>query len=341
MHFTRFLAVAAALVVASSSTASAATSKLESARRAARETRERLAQVSKQVETQASRSAAARQSAAAARSRLRRAQSEEATVERRLAQVREATKDIALRAYVRGVPGTRTASAADPATFARAEFLRASVIGTRSDIADALSAAREDLEAKRKAADAAARLAASRQRAASDLLASLRGSQAQQLRLVAAAEARYNASLRESVALARRSPVRRSGNISLTTVRGITVASEIAGRLESMLNAADGDGVRFGGSGYRSSDGQVAARRRNCGSSDYDVYEKPASRCSPPTARPGQSMHDQGLAIDFTYNGSVISSRNNPGFQWLSRNAGRFGFYNLPSEPWHWSTNGN
>ena len=52
-------------------------------------------------------------------------------------------------------------------------------------------------------------------------------------------------------------------------------------------------------------------------------------------------MHEQGLAIDFTYNGSIISSRSSPGYQWLSRRAAGFGFYNLPSEPWHWSVNGN
>ena len=27
-------------------------------------------------------------------------------------------------------------------------------------------------------------------------------------------------------------------------------------------------------------------------------------------------------------------------FVWLAANAGRFGFSNLPSEPWHWSTTG-
>ena len=29
------------------------------------------------------------------------------------------------------------------------------------------------------------------------------------------------------------------------------------------------------------------------------------------------------------------------GFAWMKANAGQYGFYNLPSEPWHWSTNGN
>jgi D-alanyl-D-alanine carboxypeptidase len=52
-------------------------------------------------------------------------------------------------------------------------------------------------------------------------------------------------------------------------------------------------------------------------------------------------MHERGLAIDFTYNGSLISSRSNPGYKWLAAQAGRFGMFNLPSEPWHWSTTGN
>ncbi|HSH59498.1 MAG TPA: M15 family metallopeptidase, partial [Acidimicrobiales bacterium] len=96
-------------------------------------------------------------------------------------------------------------------------------------------------------------------------------------------------------------------------------------------------GFSLSGGGYRSSDAQIAARRANCGG---DVYNKPASQCRPPTARPGQSMHERGLAIDFTWNGRLISS-GNPAFQWLRGNASRFGLYNLPREPWHWSTNGN
>ena len=53
-------------------------------------------------------------------------------------------------------------------------------------------------------------------------------------------------------------------------------------------------------------------------------------------------MHERGLAIDFTCNGGgVIGSRSSPCFQWLAGNASSYGFYNLPSEPWHWSTNGN
>ena len=51
-------------------------------------------------------------------------------------------------------------------------------------------------------------------------------------------------------------------------------------------------------------------------------------------------MHEKGLAIDFTSNGALITSQDDPAFKWLSANASRYGLYNLPSEPWHWSTTG-
>ena len=127
----------------------------------------------------------------------------------------------------------------------------------------------------------------------------------------------------------------------ITSVRGVRVHTSIADQVGRLLSAAADDGVNLSGTGYRSSDGQIATRRSNCGSSSYDVYQKPASQCRPPTARPGSSMHERGLAIDFTYNGSLISSRSSPGYKWLAANAGRFGMFNLPSEPWHWSTTGN
>ena len=48
-----------------------------------------------------------------------------------------------------------------------------------------------------------------------------------------------------------------------------------------------------------------------------------------------------GLAIDFTGpNGDLVRSQDSPTFIWLWGNAARFGLYNLPSEPWHWSTTG-
>ena len=123
----------------------------------------------------------------------------------------------------------------------------------------------------------------------------------------------------------------------LTTVNGITVAASIASDLRAMMAAASAAGFNLGGYGYRDINVQIQLRRQNCGTSDYAIWQMPADSCSPPTARPGLSWHEQGLAIDFQANGSFINSRSNPAFVWLAANAGRFGFTNLPSEPWHWS----
>ena len=50
-------------------------------------------------------------------------------------------------------------------------------------------------------------------------------------------------------------------------------------------------------------------------------------------------MHERGLAVDFTEGGRTLR-RDSPGYQWMVNNAGKYGFINLRSEPWHWSTNG-
>ena len=127
---------------------------------------------------------------------------------------------------------------------------------------------------------------------------------------------------------------------SLSTVGGITVDSSIAEQVRQLLAAASAAGLRLTGYGFRDINAQIQLRRQNCGTSDYAVWYAPADSCRPPTARPGYSMHERGLAIDFQSNGSFINSRSNPGYIWLAANAGRFGFFNLPSEPWHWSVTG-
>jgi LAS superfamily LD-carboxypeptidase LdcB len=132
------------------------------------------------------------------------------------------------------------------------------------------------------------------------------------------------------------------------SVGGIRVHRSIAGNLRRLLDAARADGIVLGGGGYRSTAGQIQTRRNNCGSSYYAIYQQPASSCRPPTARPGRSQHERGLAIDFTYGGNTIcfprrssSCRGNAAYNWLKANAWRYGFYNLPSEAWHWSTTGS
>jgi hypothetical protein len=127
----------------------------------------------------------------------------------------------------------------------------------------------------------------------------------------------------------------------VTSVGGIYVHRSIAADIRRLLDAATAAGLNLRGGGYRDPAAQIATRRANCGPTYYDIYEKPSSQCTPPTARPGRSMHERGMAIDFTSSGRLITSRSDPAFVWLRNNAARYGLYNLPSEPWHWSTNGN
>ncbi len=126
----------------------------------------------------------------------------------------------------------------------------------------------------------------------------------------------------------------------IVSVDGIRVHSSIADQLGRMLAAARADGIHLTGGGYRDPAAQIAVRRNNCGSSHYAIYEAPSSYCRPPTAPPGRSQHERGLAIDFSQNGRTLN-RSSSGFAWLKANAASYGFYNLPSEPWHWSTTGN
>jgi len=126
----------------------------------------------------------------------------------------------------------------------------------------------------------------------------------------------------------------------LGTVGGITVNTQIADQLAAMIQAAAADGIVLGGSGYRSLASQIQLRRQHCGTTDFAIYEMGPDECAPPTARPTMSLHEQGLAVDLTANGRAIVSRTDPGFVWLAANASRFGFHNLPSEPWHWSITG-
>lgn len=127
----------------------------------------------------------------------------------------------------------------------------------------------------------------------------------------------------------------------LRTVKGITVAASIADQVGALLDAASAAGLRMSGWGFRDPQQQIDLRRAHCGPTDYDIYQRPANQCSPPTARPGLSMHERGLAVDFTCNGVTVPSHADPCFVWLASNASSFGLINLASEPWHWSTNGN
>ncbi len=133
---------------------------------------------------------------------------------------------------------------------------------------------------------------------------------------------------------------RQLGDVPVRNVGGITVHVAVSHRLESLLAAARADGIVLKGWGYRSHQRQIELRRAHCGTSHEDVWQKPSGRCSPPTAVPGRSMHELGLAVDFTWDGQGITSRRSPAYRWLASHAWLYGFANLPSEPWHWSLTG-
>jgi D-alanyl-D-alanine carboxypeptidase len=129
-------------------------------------------------------------------------------------------------------------------------------------------------------------------------------------------------------------------NVACPGGDSITVDSSLAANLSALLGAASAAGLNMCGGGYRDPAEQVALRRSHCGSSNYAIYQAPSSACSPPTARPGTSMHERGLAIDFTCGGGTIG-RGGACFGWLASHAAGYGLHNLPSEPWHWSTDGS
>lgn len=325
------------------------------------------------VRASEARAASARQAADAAATAAEAARQAEQRTAAELDLLRASMRRAAVDAYVRGPSHQAIVplQATSLSELATRQYLFDVALGQGADLADRLRSTSEDLTLQRAAAEEAQRRAEERRAEvdgelaevtrALDLKEQVADTVEQRLeRALAEADslaaldkqladeiARRQAALAARVASARRTArsvggtVARVGSVAVTSVRGITVAVQIAEQLEALLAAAEADGFSLGGGGYRSSDGQVATRMANCGTSDYDIYQKPASSCRPPTARPGQSMHEQGLAVDFTWNGALITNRSNAAFQWLSRNASRFGFYNLPAEPWHWSTNGN
>lgn len=96
-----------------------------------------------------------------------------------------------------------------------------------------------------------------------------------------------------------------------------------AARREAGINitAYDREGVGYGS--FRTSKMQQLLVNRNIGAAPV-----------------GSSMHQWGLAIDFGCDRKSYANSGAKCQNWMRANAGRFGFYNLPSEAWHYSTNG-
>ena len=117
--------------------------------------------------------------------------------------------------------------------------------------------------------------------------------------------------------------------IRVCAVQGIRVNARIAANVDALMNASRAAGVTMAGGGFRTMADQQRTYNNNCG----------GGSCSPPTAKPGYSNHQMGLAIDFTQGGSTLKSGGS-GFNWLKANADRYGLQNFPAEPWHWSVDG-
>ncbi len=135
---------------------------------------------------------------------------------------------------------------------------------------------------------------------------------------------------------------------AVVNVRGIGVHRCLADSLRELLTAASADGVTMSGWGWRSTTRQIQLRRQYCplpfpGSTNYwrVLSLLDAAECTPPVSKPTTSRHEYGLAVDFNCGpkrASITSASRC--FAWLKANAHRYGMYNLPSEPWHWSING-
>ncbi len=128
--------------------------------------------------------------------------------------------------------------------------------------------------------------------------------------------------------------VQKSRFVACSSYKGIPVAEN----LKKMLTAAYAQGIVLQGGGYRTNAEQIALRKAHCNGNTTDAKAK----CVPPTAVPGYSNHESGLAFDFTCDSSdtAIRSKDNKCFLWLQKNAGNYGLKNFAKEAWHWSWNG-
>jgi LAS superfamily LD-carboxypeptidase LdcB len=123
--------------------------------------------------------------------------------------------------------------------------------------------------------------------------------------------------------------------------RQIIVDGSIGGNVQALVNDAQAGGIGLcAKSGFRTYAEQVELRRAHCGNSEHAILHAPPSTCSPPTARPGTSNHEGGLAIDFSCHDGQPMTHASPCYRWLAAHAARYGLHNLPSEPWHWSVTG-
>ncbi|MCY3849293.1 MAG: D-alanyl-D-alanine carboxypeptidase family protein [Acidimicrobiaceae bacterium] len=303
---------------------------------------------------------------------LQQARTEEqiGSLEAEIARTRLLLQDSAIRAFIshQGPNSEQTALSADPWQHERTQALRNFANRSTEDILDELRGQLAELDALR---DRSARYVAEvvelrndelerlgRLRTATqreeDALEDLRLRQHslthKVLELEATAtglaaeieeeERRIAAAIAAAERRARGIAVPPGAPVDLVSVLGFLVNVEIADQVERIILELEAEGFTVGGSGYRTNARQIELRKQHCGTSEFAIYEMSSSACRPPTARPGFSRHEFGLAIDFTYEGRLIRSRDTAVYQAIARIAPNHGLFNLPSEPWHWSDTG-
>ncbi len=298
-----------------------------------------------------------------------------ARLEAARSELRRLAVESAVEQYVAGHEAQGTMlSAPDPVSWSLRQGLYSLVVSDVASLGDRLRAVDDELQGARAEARALAAAAAEERDRVDELASAARRAKETQAEVLTEVQHRLDARLAEAESLATidaqlseeirrgeeaiarrlalagtlgntggdqdggRSPIARPGDI--VNVRGIDIHRSIAEQLRAMINAAEADGIHLGGSGWRSTERQIELRRQNCGTSDYLIFEAPAEACYPPTARPASSLHEAGLAVDFTVGGRAIVDRGSAAFQWLAANAPGYGFHNLWSEPWHWSVDG-
>jgi len=338
---------------------------LDALRADAEEVRDALAALDENVRSKRAQYEDAQRAARTALAEAEAARVEERRLEDQIAVLQDEVAEAAVDAYIRP-PASNDAAVFDSADInetALREALLRNQTNRQEDVIDQLRAAEDDLSAQRIAAEEAAREAELLRTETQVQYQELRAAQDQQRELARQVEERINHAAGEAAALAEQEEELsdqiaeeaaqfaayiqgidlgppgqpyQSGPVSVQDAgNGIIVNVSIVDQVSAMIQAAAADGVYLSGGGYRDSAQQIALRQAHCGSSYYAIYQMPSSSCSPPTAIPGTSMHEQGLAIDFdncSYGTSV--------YNWLSANAATYGLYNLPSESWHWSTTG-
>ncbi len=127
---------------------------------------------------------------------------------------------------------------------------------------------------------------------------------------------------------------------NLVPVTGSRIHKELAPLATNLITEARTEGIGMSiAVAYRNCDFQLQLRSMNCGTGDYNLYQKPSNLCTPPTEPAGKSMHNEGLAIDFTCDGYSLFEYS-PCLTWLKQHADKYHLFNHSIEAWHWSTTG-